>query len=229
MAVSSRTREPGTPGGTPERPTVFFADGEEFWAWLEAHHDTASELWMGMRGKHVEPRGITWAEAVPVALAWGWIDSKSERLDDDARRQRWTPRKPGSTWSRTNIAHVERLLAEGRMQPSGLAAYARRREDRTGTYSFEQDTVELSAEHEAVLRADPVAAAFWDAATPGYRKVCTHWVSSAKQQATRDRRLADLVSDCAAGRLVKHQSYGGEPAWLARARAAAAEAGGVRG
>lgn len=211
----------GTPGGTPEKPAIFFRDGGEFRAWLEANHDTASELWMGMPKKHLDRPSVTWAEAVPEALCFGWIDSKSESIDEDHWRQRWTPRKAGSTWSRINIAHIERLTAEGRMHPAGLAAFAKRREDRTGTYSFEQESSELAPHHEQQLRADPAAAAFWDAATPGYRKTCAHWVASAKQEATRDKRLADLVSDSAAGRLVSFQRYGTPPAWLSRAAEAA--------
>lgn len=217
----------GTPGGTPEQPAVFFADAAEFGRWLAAHHDTADELWMGLYKKASGRGGITWAEAVREALCWGWIDSRSERIDEEARRQRWTPRRKGSNWSAVNVAAVEELTAQGRMQPSGLAAYAQRREDRTGTYSFEQGDRALTPEQEAVLRADPAAAAFWDAATPGYRKVVVHWVQDAKQEATRARRLAALVEDSAAGRLVKFQRYGDEPSWLARAAAAAREARGT--
>jgi uncharacterized protein YdeI (YjbR/CyaY-like superfamily) len=200
---------------------TFFSDGAEWWDWLAANHESATELWMGMNKKHVEPRGLTWADAVPIALCWGWIDSKSERLDEDARRQRWTPRKPGSTWSATNVAHVARLTREGRMQPAGRAAFERRREDRTATYSFEQESVELDPAHEELLRANSAAAAFWDAATPGYRKVCAHWIAQAKQPATSARRLDELISSSAAGVLVQHQSYGNRPAWLDRAAEAA--------
>ncbi|WP_249138714.1 YdeI/OmpD-associated family protein [Phycicoccus avicenniae] len=211
----------GTPGGTADRPAVFFADAAEFGRWLEAHHDTADELWMGLYKKASGRGGITWAEAVREALCWGWIDSRAERVDDEARRQRWTPRRRGSHWSAVNVRAVEELVAAGRMQPSGLAAFAERREDRTAQASFEQPVMDLSPEHEALVRADPAAAAFWDAATPSYRRIVTHWVGSAKQQVTRDRRLAQLVADSAAGRLVPFQRYGTPPTWVTRAAAAA--------
>jgi uncharacterized protein YdeI (YjbR/CyaY-like superfamily) len=218
----ARQRRIGTPGGTPEQPALFFEDGEEFGRWLAAHHDSATELWMGFWKKGSGRGGIQWPEAVREALCWGWIDSRAERIDDHARRQRWTPRKRGSTWSRVNIAAVEELTAQGRMQPSGLAAFEARREDRSGTYSFEQGDLELTAEQEAAIRADAAAAAFWELTTPGYRKVVIHWLGDAKQEATRRKRLAELVEDCAAGRLVKFQRYGTEPKWVARAAAAAA-------
>lgn len=211
---------PGRPGGTPERPATYFADAAELRAWFEEHHDSASELWMGLRGKHVPDRGITWAEAVPVALCFGWIDSVSERVDEDSRRQRWTPRRAGSTWSAVNVAHVERLREQGLMTPAGEAAFERRREDRTAIYTYEVEAGELPQGYAARLEAEPRARAFWSEATPGYRKQATHWVLGAKQEATRERRMGELVADCAAGRLIRTQRYGTEPAWVRRARAA---------
>ncbi|GGD08160.1 YdeI/OmpD-associated family protein [Nocardioides daphniae] len=210
----------GTPGGTPEKPALFFSGPEEFRAWLEANHATAPELWMGLRRKHVENHGLTWAEAVPEALCFGWIDSVSQGIDADTRRQRWTPRRRGSNWSKVNVAHVERLLAEGRMHPAGIAAYELRSEARTGIYSFESEVAdELPAPLLARLQEDPVAAAFWAGAGRSYRKVVVHWVTSAKREATVETRMAALVDDCRHGRLVKHQRYGGEPAWARRLRA----------
>jgi uncharacterized protein YdeI (YjbR/CyaY-like superfamily) len=214
----------GTPGGTPERPALFFSGPEEFRAWLEANHETATELWMGLYKKHVPGRGLTWEEAVPEALCFGWIDSVSQRIDDDARRQRWTPRKPASIWSAVNIAHVARLTAEGRMRPAGLAAFERRRDDRSAVYSHENAEQGLPPEYGSRLAADAAASAFWDAATPTYRRLVTHWVLTAKQEATRERRLAQLIDDSAAGRLVPPQRYGEVPRWTERAAAAAREA-----
>lgn len=205
-------------GGTDERPAVFFDDAEDFRAWLEVHHESATELWMGLHKKHVEARGLEWAEAVREALCFGWIDSMVQRIDEDTVRQRWTPRKPGSTWSTVNIRAVAELTAAGRMRPAGLAAFERRREDRSGVYSYENGDLVLPAAYEARLRADERAAAFWDAATPSYRKVATSWVLSARQEVTRERRMAALVEDCHHLRLIKIQRYGTEPAWVRRAR-----------
>lgn len=206
-------------GGSAERPAVFFDDAMQFRAWLEANHATATELWMGLNRRHVEPRGLTWEEAVPEALCYGWIDSVSQSIDDDARRQRWTPRRKGSVWSRVNIAAVERLIAEGRMRPSGLAAFEQRLLDNTGLYSYERDEQEWPPEFESVLRHDERAAAFWDGATPSYRKMCVHWVLSAKRADTRERRMAQLVESCQALRLVRPLAYGAEPTWVGRLRA----------
>ncbi|WP_167139109.1 YdeI/OmpD-associated family protein [Diaminobutyricimonas sp. TR449] len=211
----------GTPGGTPERPALFFSGPEEFRGWLEANHATETELWMGLYKKHVPDRGLTWEAAVPEALCFGWIDSVSQRIDDDARRQRWTPRKPSSIWSSVNIALVERLTAEGRMHQAGLAAFERRREDKSGVYSHENPLQELPPEAAARMTADAAASAFWQAATATYRRQVTHWVLSAKQEATRERRLTQLIEDSAAGRLVTPMRFGETPKWVARAAEAA--------
>lgn len=212
------------PGGSEERPATFFDGPEDFRAWLEKHHETATELWMGLRKKHVADRGLTWEQAVPEALCFGWIDSMVQRIDEDAVRQRWTPRTSTSVWSTVNLALVERLTAEGRMHPPGLAAHALRRPERSGIYAYERGPLILPETYAALLAASPAATAFWDLATESYRKVCISWVTTAKTQATNDKRMAQLVEDCAAGRMIPSQRYGTAPGWVARAAAAAVSA-----
>ena len=211
----------GTPGRTPEKRALFFRDAEEFGRWLELHHDTETELWMGLYRKGHPDAGLTWEAAVREALCWGWIDSKAQGIDEHTRRQRWTPRKPGSNWSSVNIAAVAELTAEGRMRPPGLAAFERRRADRSGIYAYETRELELDPTYAAALAADPAAAAFWAEATPSYRKLAVNWVMTAKQQKTRDARATQLVVDSAAGRLIPSQRYGTPARWAERAAAAA--------
>jgi uncharacterized protein YdeI (YjbR/CyaY-like superfamily) len=219
---TTRPSRIGTPGGTEERPATFFSGPEEFAAWLAANHDSATELWMGLYKKHVPERGLTWEQAVVEALCWGWIDSVAQRIDEDATRQRWTPRKASSNWSSINIAAVERLKAEGRMQPPGLAAYERRREDRSGVYSYEgSGDLELPPGYAARLADDPAASAFWEVSTASYRRIAVHWVTTARQEATREKRMTQLLADSAAGRLIPGQRYGTQPAWVQRAAEAA--------
>ena len=212
-------------GGTLERPCLFFDSAEQFSAWLAEHHQTAPELWMGLRKKHIEPRGLTWDDAVPEALCYGWIDSVVQSLGPDSVRQRWTPRRRGSTWSSVNVAHVARLTAEGRMHAAGLAAYEARSADRQGIYAYEQaSTGQLPPEYAARLAADPAAATFWATAVPSYRTGCVWWVISAKQERTRERRFEQLLASCAAYELIPSQRYGDVPAWLTRLRATRPEA-----
>ncbi|WP_405371808.1 MULTISPECIES: YdeI family protein [unclassified Microbacterium] len=209
----------------PASDPVFFASAAEFRVWLEANHESAPEIWTLFYRKGDPRQGLTWADAVPEALCVGWIDSVSRPAGDGARMQRWTPRKAASIWSAVNVAHVERLRAEGRMLPAGIAAYERRVPERTGVYAHELQS-ELTDAQRAALAADPAAQAFWDAAIPSYRRAVTHWVGSAKREQTRIDRFQALLVDSAAGRLVPFQRFGPPPAWLARAAAAAAS---VRG
>ena len=201
-------------GGTADRPARFFSGPDDLDAWLAEHHDKAPELWAGLFKKHVADQGLTWAQAVPVALCWGWIDSIMHRIDDDTVRQRWTPRRPNSNWSKVNIALVAELTAAGRMRPPGLLAFERRKPDDLG-YSYREDSVPpLPAAAEALIRADPAAAEFFfGRATASYRRVCIVWLLDAKTEATRAKRLADLIADSAAGRLIKSQRYGTPPKW----------------
>ena len=207
-------------GGSAERPAIFFDDAEDFRAWLEAQ---PRERHRAVDGPAQEARRrprAQWAEAVREALCFGWIDSMSQRIDEDAVRQRWTPRKPGSNWSTVNIDAVAELTAAGRMRPAGLAAFARRREDRSGVYAYENRERTWSDRLRGdAARRRSARRPSGTAATPSYRKVATNWVLTAKQEATRDKRMAELVEDCANLRLIKTQRYGTEPAWVRRMQA----------
>ncbi len=117
---------------------VFFATPKEFRAWLDEHHATATELWMGLYKKGSGRPSITWPEAVDEALCFGWIDSVRQRIDDERYMNRFTPRKPTSNWSAVNIRRVEELTKQRRMRAAGLKAFRERREDGPRLYSYEQ-------------------------------------------------------------------------------------------
>jgi uncharacterized protein YdeI (YjbR/CyaY-like superfamily) len=189
---------------TDAEPT-FFAAPEEFRAWLEAHHETASELLVGFYKVKTGIPSMTWSESVDEALCFGWIDGKGRRIDDKSHTIRFTPRRKGSIWSAVNVTKVTTLTEEGRMRPAGIAAYQARREDRTAIYSFERDEpAAFSPEHNAQLLANAAAREFFENQAPWYQRAATHWVVSAKRQDTRDRRMATLIDDSAVGRRIKH-------------------------
>lgn len=174
----------------------FFKSASEFRRWLEAHHDSATELVVGFHRVETGKPSMTWTESVREALCFGWIDGLVKRIDDTAYTRRFTPRKAGSIWSAVNVKHVESLIAEGRMQPAGLAAFRALRENRSGVYSFEQRSVELPEPFASSLRADDDAWEFWQTLPASYRKAVSWWVVSAKQDATRHKRCATLVAHC---------------------------------
>jgi uncharacterized protein YdeI (YjbR/CyaY-like superfamily) len=118
--------------------------------------------------------------------------------------QRFTPRKPASNWSRVNIEKVARLTEEGKMRPAGVAAFEKRRPEKSGVYSFERrDEAKLDPEQEKLFRANAKAWEFFQSQPPGYRKTAIHLVISAKRPETRAKRLNQLIADSAAGLRIK--------------------------
>ena len=185
----------------PDPEPIFFESPEEFYAWLEEHHATATEVYVGYWKKHTGKASLTWSQAVDQALCFGWIDTRVHRIDDDRHMQRFTPRKPGSNWSKVNVEKMKRLTDAGLVKPAGLAAFEKRREDRTGVYSFERkEEARLEPEQEERFRANPAAWEFFESQAPWYRRTAIHLVISAKKPETRERRLNQLIEDSAAGR-----------------------------
>jgi uncharacterized protein YdeI (YjbR/CyaY-like superfamily) len=181
------------------KPT-FFATPAAFRAWLRKHHKTADELWVGYYRRDCGKQSITWQESVDEALCFGWIDGIRKKVSDDAYTNRFTPRRVGSNWSAINIAKVEALTIEKRMQAAGLAAFAKRTEAKSRIYSYERVSVELAKPLEKKFKANKKAWTFFLDQPPYYRKIMTGWVNGAKQEETRVRRLDKLMASCESGR-----------------------------
>jgi uncharacterized protein YdeI (YjbR/CyaY-like superfamily) len=188
------------------RPTpqaTFFSTAAAFRNWLEANHGSAPELWVGFYKKSSRRPSITWPESVDEALCFGWIDGIRKSLGEEAYVIRFTPRRRGSNWSNVNIRRVEVLLRASRMHPAGVRAFEARDAKKSGVYLFEQrKSPKLEPSALEQFRANRKAWAFFEAQPPGYRRLATHWVSSAKRPETRERRLATLIHDSAAGRRI---------------------------
>ena len=197
-----------------QRPTrddvLVFPTPADFRAWLEANHDRVPDAFIGYYRKGVGKRAMTYAEAVEQALCFGWIDGITYRVDEEVTATRFTPRQRGSYWSAVNIGKVERLIEAGLMTPAGLKAYEARDRSAEARYSYENRPADLPAPMLERLRANADASAHWDAQSASYRRTVAFWVTSAKQEATRQRRLDRLIADSAAGRLVGPMSYGRE-------------------
>ena len=179
---------------------VFFADAAAFRRWLEENHATANELFVGFHKKGSGRGGLTYAEAVLEALCFGWIDGVIRSLGPESYQHRFSPRKPGSVWSKVNVAHVARLTAAGRMAEAGRRAFAARTEARTGIYSFEQAREpRLPPAFARRFRAAKAAWAFFSAQPAWYRRQVIHAIVTAKQPATRERRLERAITASAAG------------------------------
>jgi uncharacterized protein YdeI (YjbR/CyaY-like superfamily) len=192
-----------------QEDAIFFETPAALRDWLDAHHQTADEAFVGAWKKATGKPTLTWPEIVEEALCVGWIDSIRRGVPGDGWVIRLTPRRKSSIWSAVNVAKVAELRAAGRMRPAGEAAFAARRDDRTAIYSFEQARdPELAPAEEALFRADDAAWAWFSAKAPSFRKQALYWVISAKRPETRERRLATLIAASAEGRPIQHMIWG---------------------
>ena len=178
----------------------FFQTAGDFRSWLEKNHATATELWVGFYKKDSGKPSITWPESVDQALCFGWIDGIRKRVDEISYQIRFTPRRPGSIWSAINIKRAKELLEQRRMRPTGLKAFAARIENKSGIYSYEQRSTELSQPYARLLKKNKAAWNFFQAQSPSYRKMIGWWIISAKKEETRMARLAKLISESAKGK-----------------------------
>lgn len=177
----------------------FFSSPAEFGDWLHEHHAGAREILVGYWKKGTGHSTMSWSESVDEALCYGWIDGVRRSMDEERYTIRFTPRQPRSIWSKVNLAKVEKLLAAGRMHPAGLDAWSRRTPERSGIYSFERDEAAFDAPQQARFRRHRAAWRFFSAQPPGYRRLATFWVMSAKRAETRERRLDGLIEHSARG------------------------------
>lgn len=183
----------------PSKPQ-FFATPADFRAWLENNHATENEVAVGFYKRDSGRPSITWPESVDVALCYGWIDGVRHSIDAARYRIRFTPRKATSTWSAVNVKRVAELTKLGLMRPAGVKAFEARRGDKTGIYAYEQRrNAKLTPQFTKQFRANKTAWDFFRSQPSWYRRTASYWVISAKQEATRQKRLAELIHDSAAG------------------------------
>ena len=186
---------------------TFFATAADFRHWLKANHETVPELLVGFWKKSAGRASIDWPEARDEALCVGWIDGVRKSLGAESYTIRFTPRRKGSIWSNVNVARYEALTEEGRMMAAGVRAYEENK-GRYGVYAYENALAELSKAETERFRRNKAAWADWEKRPAGYRRVVLHWISSAKKPETRERRLATLIEDSAAGRKIRGVDIG---------------------
>jgi len=179
---------------------IFFASPAAFRAWLAKHHARAAECLVGFWKVGTGRPSLTWPESVDEAICFGWIDGVRRSLHEEAYSVRFTPRRPGSAWSAINRRKVVALLAAGRMAPAGLKAWEARPDGEHAGASYEvRGSDRLPPPFERRLKANAAAWAWFGARPPGERRTTVHWVTSAKQEATRERRLEVLIETAARG------------------------------
>jgi len=173
----------------------FFKSPADFRKWLEKNHASLDEQWVGFYKKGSGKPSITWPESVDEALCFGWIDGIRKSIDEVSYKIRFTPRRPGSIWSAVNIKRVEELTANDLMQPSGIKAFEKRKEYKSGIYSYEQRGTELPEEYEKILKKNKAACEFFYSQPAWYRKQAFWYIVSAKREETRLKRLQKIIDD----------------------------------
>jgi uncharacterized protein YdeI (YjbR/CyaY-like superfamily) len=183
---------------------LYFASPAEWRDWLSRNHESCPELWVGFYKKGSGRASITWPESVDHALCFGWIDGIRKSIDESRYVIRFTPRRAGSTWSAVNVKKVAELKQAGLMQPPGLKAFAGKIAVKSAIYAYElRTTATLGRAYEKLFREQPKAWEYFASQPPGYRRLCSYWVITAKQEATRLRRLKALIADSARGRRIQ--------------------------
>jgi uncharacterized protein YdeI (YjbR/CyaY-like superfamily) len=167
--------------------------------WLAAHHEKRTQVWLLLLKKHVEDPGVSYVEAVEEALCWGWIDGLTHSWDERSYAVRFTPRKPGSVWSESNVARVARMIDEGRMTPLGMALVEEAKRRGTWDQAASGRLDVTPPDLEAALAGVPAALGRWETWAPTHRRQYVYWVLDAKRPETRARRIADVVRRAAAG------------------------------
>jgi uncharacterized protein YdeI (YjbR/CyaY-like superfamily) len=188
---------------------VFFASFEEWRAWLDENHASASEITVGFHKAKSGRAGLTYRQALDGALCYGWIDGL-RRGGELSWTIRFTRRRRGSIWSAINIARVEELRHCGHMHPAGLQVFETRDITKQKRYSGENPGVTLDPAFEKKFRANRKAWADFQTRPPSYRGPAIWWVMSAKREETREKRLATLIADSEAGRKIKLLTPTGE-------------------
>jgi uncharacterized protein YdeI (YjbR/CyaY-like superfamily) len=190
-----------------ERSELIVADAAAWRRWLRTHHTDPAGVWLVLAKKDTtDPTSLTYPQAVDEALCHGWIDGQAKPRDAATYRQRFTPRRARSQWSRRNVGIIDRLRAEGRMHPAGEAEVERAKADGRWDAAYSGSaSIEMPADLAAALRAEPRAQAMFEVLTSQNRYAILYRTSSAKQPETRARRIEQFVAMLARGETIYPQ------------------------
>jgi uncharacterized protein YdeI (YjbR/CyaY-like superfamily) len=176
-------------------PVMSFESAQAWDAWLSAHHAGSPGLWLKIPKKGSAAQGVSYSDALDVALCHGWIDGQKGRHDDVYWLQRFTPRKPGSNWSKINTERAAALIESGRMRPAGLQEVERARADGRWERAYQsQSRITVPDDLAAALAANPRAREFFATLDGANRYAVLYRIASAKRPETRAKRIGTFVA-----------------------------------
>jgi uncharacterized protein YdeI (YjbR/CyaY-like superfamily) len=176
-----------------EKPIHFFRTPREWEEFLEADPPDAG-VRLQLRKRKSSAPGISWDEALEVALCFGWIDGQAKRLDDDYTLQAFTPRRRNSPWSQINQGHVARLIAEGRMRPAGQAEIDRAKADGRWDAAYRVKDAAPPPDLMSALEANPAASATWETISKQNRFAIIFRITQLKRPESRARNIEKYVA-----------------------------------
>ncbi len=162
-------------------------------AWLTANHTRPDGVWLITYRPGTGKATFSYEQAVEEALCFGWIDGKANKLDDERTMLWYAPRRPGSSWAKTNKARIERLIADGRMTPAGLAKIEAAQADGSWTLLDSVERLEVPDDLAAEFDKFPDARAHFDAFPPSARRMALAWIATAKRPETRAKRVSETA------------------------------------
>jgi uncharacterized protein YdeI (YjbR/CyaY-like superfamily) len=184
-------------------PAIFFASREAWDEWLAGHHDSSSGVWIKLAKKASGIESVSYAEAVEVALCYGWIDGQARRVDDDYSAQRFTPRRARSRWSKRNRERATRLIERGEMKPAGLREVERAQADGRWEAAYDPpSTATVPDDLRRALDEAPTAREFFETLNSANRYAILHRIEDAKRPETRARRIEKFVAMLSEGKKI---------------------------
>ncbi len=178
------------------KPELYFKTDEEWRNWLLRNHETSAGVYLILYRVNSAIPSMRWEEAVRVALCFGWIDSTSKRIDDEKRRQLFTPRSVKSVWSKLNKTHIEDLIDKDLMHESGLQKIEAAKKNGSWTILDNVENLSIPEDLLVAFNRNSVAFSNYNNFSPSYRKSYLYWLNSAKRTETREKRIAEIIRLC---------------------------------
>lgn len=186
---------------------VFYPTSRKQWRdWLKKNGQQQKNVWLLLYNKEAGKPTLPMPEAVEEALCFGWIDSKANKRDAESRYQFFSQRKPNGNWSQINKARVKRLIADGRMDETGMEMIRIAKKNGSWSRLDAIDKIEIPADLQVVLNKNKIALKHFEAFPPSSKKIILLWISTAKTEATRAKRIAEAVSKAAENIRANHYS-----------------------
>jgi len=175
----------------------YFKNAKEWRDWLHENHHSSKGVCLIFYKVNNENESMRWEEAVQVAICYGWIDSTVKKIDEERRKQVFSPRKDKSVWSKLNKSYIEKLLKENLIHESGLAKIETAKQNGSWNSLDDVEDLKLPADLEMAFKKNDLALTNYQNFSPSYRKSYLYWLNQAKREETRNNRISEIVNLCA--------------------------------